>query len=439
MKKPLLYVLVNLLLISASLAGDEWPQWRGPEGNGHALGAVDLPVQFSVTENVRWHAKIPGRGHSSAVVSGQQIWLTTALETEASKQQIEARRDKILGDYTMLALLSHVSLWAICIDRETGEILRQVELLTVNDPQGAHRLNSYATPTPILRQGRLYCHFGAYGNACVDTEKGSVLWTNTDLFVEHINGPVSKPVLWENLMIFHMDGGDRQFVAALDADTGKLVWKTDRSGELPENPQQKKSYSTPLVVEVAGKKQLISPAAFWLYGYDLATGRELWKFKYGKQGYSNVASPVAGNGLVFLPTGYGNTEILALRLREAQEPEVLWRQKKGAPTTSSPTLVGGQLYCVNDGGILTCMDAKSGQVVWQARLDGNYSASPLFAEGHLYFCSQEGKVRVLDPGVKYQPIALNDLGSPLMGSPVAVGKAIYIRAGSGLFKIQKQQ
>jgi len=437
MKSLLLLTSVFLLSTMAGPAEDEWPQWRGPDGQGHAIGAVDLPIEWSATENVKWHADIPGRGHSSPVISGQQIWVTTALETEATKEEIEKRRDSILGDYTMLALLSHVTLKAICIDRNTGKILQQVELLSVNDPQGAHRLNSYATPTPILRRGRLFCHFGAYGNACVDTEKGTVLWTNTELFVQHINGPVSKPVLWNNLIIVHMDGGDRQFIAALDVDSGKVVWKTDRSGELPDNPQKKKAYSTPLVVEVAGKDQLISPAANWLYAYDPATGRELWKFNYGKPGFSNVASPVAGKGLLFMPTGYGNTEILGLELREKQAPKVIWRQKKGAPSTSSPTLIGDQLYFVSNNGVLSCMEALSGKVHWQERMDGNYSAAPLFADGHLFFCSQEGKVRVIDPGVKYQPVALNDIGSPIMTSPAAVGKAIYLRADSGLFRIEK--
>ncbi len=250
MRGLLICIAVSLLSMGYGSAEDGWPRWRGPDGRGHAVGVVDLPIHWSATENVKWFTEIPGRGHSSPVISGQQIWVTTALERKATEAEIEKRRDKILGDYTMLAILSHVILKAVCIDRDTGKILKQIKLLSVDNPQGAHRLNTYATPTPVIRRGRLYCHFGAYGNACVDIATGKVVWTNTDLFVEHINGPVSKPILWENLMIFHMDGGHKQFVAALDVDTGKVVWKTDRSGELPKNPQVRKSYSTPLIMKV---------------------------------------------------------------------------------------------------------------------------------------------------------------------------------------------
>ena len=437
MRHSLICAVISLLSMVHSSAEDEWPRWRGPDGRGHAVAAVDLPVHWSTTKNVAWFTGIPGRGHSSPVISGQQIWVTTALETEASKEEIEKRRDGILGDYTMLAILSQVTMKAVCIDRGTGKILKQIELLTVEDPQGAHRLNSYATPTPVIRQGRLYCHFGAYGNACVEVSSGKVLWTNTELFVEHINGPVSKPILWKNLMIFHMDGGHNQFVAALDVGSGKVVWKTDRSGELPKNPQVRKSYSTPLIMKVEGKDQLISPAANWLFAYDPATGRELWKFEYGNPGYSNVSSPIEGDGLLFLPTGYGTSEMSVLRLKGEQLPEVVWRHKKGAPRTSSPILVDKQLYYISDSGILSCLEAKSGKVNWQERLNGNYSVSPLYADGHLFFCSQEGKVQVIDPGVKYQPISINEMGSPIMSSPAAVGKAIYLRTVSGMFKLQK--
>jgi len=435
MKNPLICLSLILLSIVNGPAADEWPQWRGPDGQGNA-DAVDLPLHWSATDKVAWHTELPGKGHSSPVISGQQIWITTAMETKASADEAKERLAKNTGGQP-LVLLSHVSLRAICIDKDTGKILHNVEVLSLDNPQWVHKLNSYASPTPILREGRLYCHFGALGNACVDTATGKVLWTNSELSVNHENGPGSTPVLWNNLMIFHLDGSDLQLIAALDVDTGKIAWKTDRSGELQENPQLKKSCGTPLILKVDGKDQLISPAADWLYSYDPATGRELWKLRYGKLGFSNVSKPVFGQGMLFLSTGFGKTEMLALKMNGEKAPIEVWRHKKAVPRVSSPVLLGEQLYFISDAGILSCMEAKSGKVQWQERLNGNYSASPIFADGHLFFFSHEGKVHVVAPGMKYQPVAENDMGSPIMASPAAVGNAIYLRAESGLYRIQK--
>lgn len=435
-KSPLLCLVTILVSISGSPAGDEWPQWRGPDGQGHAVGAVDLPIRWSAEENVKWHTEIPGRGHSSPVISGQQVWVTTAMETVASEEQAKERLEKNTGDQP-LTLLSRVSLRAICLDRDTGKILRNIEVLALENPQWVHKLNSYASPTPVLHEGRLYCHFGSLGSACVDTETGEVLWKNTEVEVNHENGPGSTPVVWENRMIFHMDGSDRQSIVALDTESGKVVWQTERSGEMDERPQQKKSYATPLLVQVGGVAQLISPAADWVYGYDPATGRELWKFKYGELGFSNVPRPVFGQGMLFLATGFGRSYMLGLKLDGEKVPKEVWRHKKGAPRMPSPILVGEQLYFISDNGIVSCLEAASGKTLWQERLDGNYSASPLFADGHLYFCSQEGRVQVLDPGADYQLLADNDMGSPIMASPAAVGKAIYLRSASGLYRIEK--
>ncbi len=429
-------LLVVLLPALMGHAEDEWPQWRGGDGQGHAAGASDLPIKWSTTENVVWKAALPGRGYSSPVFSGGKIWLTTAIETEASEAQAKKRKKGNTGDQP-LTLLSHVSLRAIAVDQTTGKILHDVELLSLDDPQWVHKLNSYASPSPVVSKGRLFCHFGALGSACVDINTAKVLWTNTDLKVNHENGPGSTPVVWQDLMIFHMDGSDEQYIVAIGVEDGKVVWKTPRSGALRDNPQLRKSYATPLLVEVAGKTQLISPAADWLYAYDPATGQELWKFQYGKLGFSNVPRPVFANGMLFLSTGFGKTEMLALKLNGENKPVEVWRHKKGVPRMPSPILVEKQLYFVSDNGILSCLDAVSGKVVWQQRLNGNYSASPLFADGLLYLCSQEGKVQVVKPGDTYQSLAENDMGTAVMASPVALGKAIYLRNGEGLYRIEK--
>ncbi len=231
MKRILCLVIVLTLTFTAHA---EWKQWRGPTGQGHA--AADLPTSWSETQNIKWRTPAPGKGWSSPVIEGDHIWLTAAHETLASAEET-AERLKERPDDQPLVVLSQVRLHAICIDKHSRKLLHDVELLRKKDPQWSDKLNSYASPTPVIEDGRLYCHFGAYGTACVDTRTAKVLWRNQDLFVTHKNGPGSSPVLWKDKLIFHMDGSDQQFIAALNKTTGEVAWRTARTGEMHENPQ----------------------------------------------------------------------------------------------------------------------------------------------------------------------------------------------------------
>ncbi len=429
------------LLASAALAAlcslpctaAEWPQWRGPAGQGHAT-ATGLPATWSETSNVAWKTELPGRGWSSPVIDGKQIWLTTALETPAKKEDAERRLKGNTGNQP-LNLLAQVELRALCVDRDSGKLTQNILLLTVRDPQWVHALNSYASCTPFIEDNRLYCHFGALGNACLDTRTGKVLWTNTALAVMHENGPGSSPVIWKDLMIFHLDGSDEQFIAALDKHTGKLAWKTTRAGEMNSNPQLKKSYGTPLVLNIKGKEQLISPGSDWLYSYD-EKGRELWRVKYGLLGFSITPRPVAGLGMIFMSTGFMKAEILGIRYQGLDKPEIAWRYNKGAPTMPSPLLVGGDLYFVNDGGIFTCLDAQTGAEIYRERLGGNYSASPTFADGRIYVHSREGLTTVIKPGRKFEVLEKNQLPGKIFASLAVADRALFLRTDTGLYRLE---
>ena len=266
------------LLLPALLSGAEsWPQWRGPAANGHADNA-GYPSEWNKIKNIAWKSILPGRGHSSPVHDGDTIWVTTAIETPASETEKKERLKSNKGLPTV-TVLSEVSLRALKIDPKSGNVLQDVEVLKKKQPQWVHKLNSYASPTPVIEDGKVYFHFGAYGNACIDAKTGKILWKNEDkaLWVMHENGPGSSPLIWNNLMIFHLDGSDKQNIVALYRDSGKIAWKTKRSGELRENPQLQKSYSTPIVENFNGKPVLISCSADWVYGYDPRTGDELWK------------------------------------------------------------------------------------------------------------------------------------------------------------------
>ena len=233
------------------VTASDWPQWRGPEGPGHAP-TTGLPLHWSETNNVTWKTPIPGRGWSSPVIESNQIWMTTAFESPAKPEDAERRLKADTGKQP-LTVLEEVRLHAVCVDKATGRLLHNIELLRVREPQWVHQLNSYASPTPVIGGGRLYCHFGAFGTACVDTGTGRVLWTNREHEIMHENGPGSTPMLWRDLLIFHCDGSDVQYIAALDKRSGKTVWKTDRE-ELP-------SWGTPNIYLGKDRVELVTNAS----------------------------------------------------------------------------------------------------------------------------------------------------------------------------------
>lgn len=430
-------VLAPLLPLEATHAKDEWPQFRGPAESGHSA-AVDLPREWSEQKNVRWKTAVPGRGHSSPVISDNQIWLTTAIATPLSAEE-KAERLARVPNSKSLELVGAVSLRAVCIDRESGQVTQDIELLKVAEPEPIHSLNSYASPTPVLENGRLYCHFGSYGTVALDTQTGRTLWTDQTHRVDHQNGPGGSPASWKNLLLFNFDGIDRQYVAALDKETGRTVWATKRSGQLHDQPDFQKAYVTPSIVETPAGPQLVSPGADWVYAYDPATGRELWKASYGTLGFSTVPRPVFGHGLTFISTSFINPRLLAVRYDgtgDVTSTHVAWQQDGQWPKKPSLLLVDEQLYFMNDSGVAFCLEAKTGKEVWRKRVGGDYSASPLAADGHLYFFSQDGRATVLKPGAEYQLVAENTLDAGFMASPAVAGKALFLRTETHLYRIE---
>jgi outer membrane protein assembly factor BamB len=319
------------------------------------------------------------------------------------------------------------------LDRNSGKLLSDVEVLTEESPDPVHHLNSFASPSPVIEDGRLYCHFGTNGTACLDTKSGEVVWTNRELKLKHENGPGSTPILFQEWLIVHCDGSDTQSIAALNKSDGKLAWKTARSGKMDENPQLKKAYGTPLVTTVAGRELVLSPAANWLYAYEPATGREVWKVEYGTLGFSIVPRPVIGHGMLYFSTTFMKPEILAIKLDE--QPTIAWRFAKQAPNMPSPLLIGDELYLIADKGVATCLDAKTGAVVWTERLGGNFCSSPIFADGRIYVGNREGQTFVFAPGREFKLLATNQLDGQIMATPAAVDSALFVRTDKAMYRI----
>jgi len=415
--------IIALLLVSAvaepsqaAERADQWPQFRGPDGQGHST-AHDLPIEWSESQNVVWKQPIPGEGWSSPVIWDNRIWMTTATED------------------------GH-SLRAICCDRTTGRIVHDVEVFRLGDDDipNKNQKNSFASPTSIIDGQRVWVHFGTMGTACLAAETGSVVWQNRDLKIDHKEGPGSSPIVYQDLLIIPCDGIDDQYICALDKLTGKVVWRTERSGKLKESNDQHKAFSTPLIISVDGRDQLISTAADWIYAYDPENGQELWRIGY--DGYSNVPRPLFGHGLIYISTGYNTPQLWAVRpggQGDVTETHVVWRYRGPIPANASPVLIGDRIYSVNDRGVVTCVNALDGAEIWKGRAGGGYSASPVVADGRIYLCSEEGECHVLAPGDDLDVLATNPLAGRLMASPAILGRELYLRTDTHLYRIEKPQ
>ena len=419
--------------------GETWPQFRGPRGDGISE-AENIPLKWSMDENIAWKTPIPGKGWSSPVLVNEKIWLTTARSRFLSEEEKNARlKDATPFNRNNSNLASQVKLEAIEVDYATGEMLRQVDLFDVPDPGPVHLTNSYASPTPVVEGKFLYCYFGTYGTCCIDTQTAEVLWTNTENALEYNVGPGSSPLLVDDLLILTCDGVNEQYLTALDKRTGKSVWKTPRPPYRIEDGDQRKAYSTPILVEINDQRQVIVPGAQWVCAYDPATGEELWRVDHGR-GFSNVPRPVYHDGIVYICTGFNRPELWAIRTDgqgDVSESHVVWRANRQVPTTPSPVLVDGKLYMVSDRGVATCLDKVTGETVWTSRMGGNYSASPTFVDGRIYFCNEAGVTTVLKPGDEYEVLAENDLGERIMASPMFLDKNIVIRTAEHLYRIRE--
>lgn len=410
----LIFSLIAILFSTLAFAAEgDWYQFQGPTGDNHTT-SDKLPLRWSETENIKWKTAIHGRGWSSPVIWDHQIWMGTATP-DGHKMS------------------------AVCADAESGKILHDIHLFDVEEPREIHKLNSYASPSPIIEAGRVYMHFGSYGTACLDTKTGSVLWERRDLPCHHWRGPGSSPIFYKNMLIVHYDGYDYQYVVALDKATGETVWKTDRAPYVEygtDNGDIMKAYSTPIVVSIEGQDQLISPTSKATVAYDPNSGKELWKVTYDE--FSATAKPLYSDGIFFINTGFGKAKLYAVRAGgsgDVTASHVEWIQSKSVPSKPTPLLVDGLIFMIHDAGTATCLDAKTGEIVWQERVSGNYSASPLASPGRIYMFDQDGKTAVIEAGREFKILAENQLEKGFMSSPAVYRDDLILRTETHLYRI----
>lgn len=405
MRRSLKLLSFLLLCQQPLLFAEDWPQFRGPGGQGQS-SETGLPVQWSESKNVTWKVPVPGRGWSSPVVAQGRVWLTTA---------------RPVGRETSLRLMA--------FELATGKPALDVEVFRLRSSELQHAKNSHASPTPIVGGERVYVHFGAEGTAALSTD-GKLLW-KTQLAYQTQHGNGGSPELAGDLLIISCDGFDESFVAALDTRTGKTRWRTNRRQPYSQ------AYSTPLVIRVGDRDQVISPGASNAFAYDPQTGKEIWRVNYG-DGFSNVPRPVYAGGLVFITTGFHQPSMLAVRpdgTGDVTRTHVAWKLSRGAPLTPSPIVAGNEIYVVTDNGIASCLDVRTGALHWQQRLGNSFSASPVLADGRIFFLDEDGRTTVIKPGTTFEVLATNTLDGGTLASMAVAARSLFIRTATHLYRI----
>ena len=410
MRACLSLFILCLLAITATISAEDWNQFRGASGNGKT--PADLPLEFSESDGVAWKVPLAGKAWSSPVIWKKQIWVTNALPD------------------------GH-KLWALCFDLKTGKKIHDILVFDVAEPQFCIAKNSYASPTPVIEEGRIFVSFGAHGNACIDTATGKTIWERRDLQCNHYRSPASSPIPYGDLYILHFDGFDKQYVVALDKKTGKTRWTHHRAFNFrTDNGDRKKAFGTPAVITHKGLTQLIAPAAVATESLDPLTGKLLWTAYTG--GMNASARPIYGHGLVFITNGMGRMSAVRPEGKgELQGKNIAWASKRGVPKKSSLILDGKLLFMVSDLGVASCVDAATGKAHWTDRLGGNYAASPIFAGGRIYFFNEDGDIPVIEAGKKFKLLARNKLADGFMASPAISGNSLILRTKSNLYRIGK--
>ena len=423
---------------SAKSKGSNWPQWRGPDGQGIST-ETGLPEEWSGTKNVKWKTPIAGRGHSSPIVWGKKIFLTTALDGEAIPGRKPGVSHKMADGSEFVhpdavgADLKH-TFKVVCLDRETGKIIWERVAYEGPVHDSRHKKASFASSTPATDGKHVFAFFGSEGLYAYDF-KGKLLWKQDlgQLGTASVGYGVS-PILVGHLVIMQCDeSGGKSFIAAFNKKTGKEVWRVARKVDV--------TWSTPVLVQAGTRTELVTSAAEAIIAYDPLTGKELWRHK----GLESNAVPTAvvSNDLVVVTSGYPAKIALALKAGGSGDvtgtPKLVWSYNKGTAYVPSPILYGQYLYLMTDRGLLTCLDVTTGKVVYEgARVPKPvlFIASPVAYEGKILLTSEEGDTFMLKAGPKHELIRTNSLGEPVYASPAIADGKLFIRGEKNLYCIE---
>ena len=428
-------VSLGIAATATSFAGN-WPQWRGPDGSGIST-EKNLPAEWSTTKNIKWKTPIEGRGHSSPIVWGNKIFLTTAIEGDVVPGAKAARHVMDNKDFVhpdSIGANKKHTFKVIAIDRDNGKVLWQSTAWEGTPYDDRHRKSSYAASTPATDGKLVYAYFGTEGLYAYDFN-GKLAWKADLGKLGTVGmGTGTSPILFDNFVIVQCDeeNGEASFIVGLDKKTGKEVWRTPRKVQV--------SWSTPLLVKTAKRAELITSGTEFILSYDPATGKELWRHKGVES--NAIPSPVANSDMVYVVAGFPAKIALGIRLGNNGDltgtPNVPWQYTKGTAYVPSPILYGDYLYLTTDRGILTCIDAKTGEVKYEGGripIPATFTASPVAFEGKILMTSEDGDTFIIKAGPKHEIIGTNSVGEPVYASPAIADGRIYIRGEKNIYCI----
>lgn len=407
-------LLLLFFLPGLTQAETLWPEFRGPTAQGHST-ATGLPTSWSTARGVKWRAEIPGLGWSSPIVANGKVFVTNAVPEGSSAAKLEV----------------------IALDAATGKELWKTLVFTATDPAllRMHKENSHASPTPVYENGLIYAHYSQHGTACLK-EDGSIVWKVNEHPYAPVHGTGGSPVIVDDLLIYHADGASDPAVIALDKRTGKTVWKVARTSDAT----RKFSFSTPLLIETNGQRQLISAGSGVVQALNPKDGAEIWRCTYD-QGYSVVPRPIFAHGMIYIGTGYDKPTALAIKVEGAKgdvtSTHIVWSADKRVPHNPSMVVVGDDLYMIDDKGLMSCRDAKTGETHYEERLLGPTWSSLLYADGHLYVIDKLGVTAVVKPGHTLRVVSKNDLNEKAQATIAVVDSDLLIRTDKALYRITK--
>jgi outer membrane protein assembly factor BamB len=409
-----LSLAIVLLAYSLPASTTEWPDYRGPTGQGISK-AKSPPIEWSTEKNVVWKTRIPGRGWSSPILVDGKITLTSGVE-----EPVDGFHD----------------LKVIQVDAKSGKILWDKTVLKGTEEEAADRnaKNSLASPSVVVDGGVVYAHFGHMGTVALDFETGKTLWKQK-IYYKSQNGNGGSPVLVGDLLVFTTDSFEEPVITALYKDTGKIAWRTTRSHTVRNNF----SFGTPLVIDNHGRTEIISAGSGMVGAYNPVDGKEIWRVTY-PMGFSISNRPIFVDNHLYLTTGFGRPILYKIRVDGAMgdltETHVEWQYHKSMPKTPSPNFMMGRVIVLEDAGRLQCLDPETGELLWSELLKGKFSASPVQVGELLYCINEEGDcfvIQVKEDGIEI--ISENDLEEEALATPAIVDNAIYIRTDPHLWKI----
>jgi outer membrane protein assembly factor BamB len=404
MRMRWLLIALVVQVFSASLGAEEWPCWRGPRRDGTST-ETGIPLRWSQTENIAWNTEIPGIGHSSPIVWGDRVFVTTC---------ILQNQERVL----------------LCLDRHDGKLLWKQVVVTARLEQ-KHALNSYSSSTPATDGEHVWVTFLDYPDMvayCYDMD-GRLVWKHSPGRFHSRHGFCAPPILYKDLVILNGDQDAEAFLVALDKATGTERWRADR-------PNRTRSYCPPIIIEAAGKTQMVLSGSKCVASYDPDTGKQLWIIDGPTEQF--VAGLVFANDLLFLTAGYPEHHIMAIRpdgQGNVTDKSIVWRDKKGAGYVPSPIAHGKYFFLVSDEGLASCLDARTGQRYWKEHLGNHHSVSPVSAGDYLYFPADDGTTFVLRAANRFEIVSRNPLGEECYASPAIAHGQLFMRTLHHLYCI----